>query len=223
MGAFQLNKKILIVEDDKSISNLIKLQLNIASYDTEQVYDGLQSVKIIENGNFDLILLDIMLPGIDGFAIMEKIRCLNIPVIFLTAKDSVVDKVSGLKLGAEDYIVKPFEAIELLARIETVLRRYGKTEDVLSFKNIKIYIKERIVKKDDIIVDLTYKEFDLLCLLVRNKNVALTREMLLEKIWDYGFMGGTRTVDMHIGSIRKKLNLNDNIKTVYKIGYRLEI
>lgn len=223
MGAFQLNKKILIVEDDKSISNLIKLQLNIASYETEQVYDGLQSVKIIENGNFDLILLDIMLPGIDGFAIMEKIRCLNIPVIFLTAKDSVVDKVSGLKLGAEDYIVKPFEAIELLARIETVLRRYGKTEDVLSFKNIKIYIKERIVKKDDIIVDLTYKEFDLLCLLVRNKNVALTREMLLEKIWDYGFMGGTRTVDMHIGSIRKKLNLNDNIKTVYKIGYRLEI
>ncbi len=218
-----MNKKILIVEDDKSISNLIKLQLNIASYETEQVYDGLQSVKIIENGNFDLILLDIMLPGIDGFAIMEKIRCLNIPVIFLTAKDSVVDKVSGLKLGAEDYIVKPFEAIELLARIETVLRRYGKTEDVLSFKNIKIYIKERIVKKDDIIVDLTYKEFDLLCLLVRNKNVALTREMLLEKIWDYGFMGGTRTVDMHIGSIRKKLNLNDNIKTVYKIGYRLEI
>lgn len=198
-----MNKKILIVEDDKSISNLIKLQLNIASYDTVQVYDGIESIKLIENERFDLILLDVMLPGMDGFAIMEKIKHLNVPVIFLTAKDSVIDKVSGLKLGAEDYIVKPFETIELLARIETVLRRYGKTADVLSIKDIKIYVQERIVKKNDKIIDLTFKEFDLLCLLIRNKNVAMSREMILETIWEYDFMGGTRTVDMHIGSIQK--------------------
>lgn len=217
-----MKQKILIVEDDLAISNLIKLNLNIANYETIQSYDGSEALKIIETESLDLILLDVMLPNVDGFTLMNKIRHLNIPVIFLTAKNSVIDKVHGLKLGAEDYIVKPFAAIELLARIETVLRRYGKTTDLLEFKNIKIYLKERIVKKDDTVVDLTLKEFDLLCMLVQNKNIALTREAILEKVWEFDYVGETRTVDMHIGTLRKKLNLNDNIKTVFKVGYRLE-
>ena len=218
----KLRQKILIVEDDLGISNLIKLNLNIANYETKEVYDGLEAINIIEKEHFDLILLDVMLPGADGFTIIDKIRPLDIPVIFLTAKNSVIDKVNGLKLGAEDYIVKPFEAIELLARIETVLRRYGKSTDMLEFKDIKVYLKERLVKKKDTLIDLTLKEFELLCILVLNKNIALTREMLLEKVWQFDYFGGTRTVDMHIGSLRKKLDLNDNIKTVYKVGYRLE-
>lgn len=217
-----MKQKILIVEDDLAISNLIKLNLNIANYDTMQAYDGDEALTIIQKEPFDLILLDVMLPSVDGFTIMDKIRHLNIPVIFLTAKNSVIDKVHGLKLGAEDYIVKPFEAIELLARIETVLRRYGKATDLLEFKNIKIYLKERIVRKGGTLVDLTFKEFDLICMLVQNKNIALTRESILEKVWQFDYAGETRTVDMHIGTIRKKLDLNDNIKTVFKVGYRLE-
>lgn len=217
-----MKQKILIVEDDLAISNLIKLNLNIANYETIQSYDGSEALKIIEAEPIDLILLDVMLPNIDGFTLMDKIRPLNIPVIFLTAKNSVIDKVHGLKLGAEDYIVKPFAAIELLARIETVLRRYGKTTDSLEFNNIKIYLKERIVKKDEIAIDLTLKEFDLLCMLVQNKNIALTREAILEKVWEFDYLGETRTVDMHIGTLRKKLDLNDNIKTIFKVGYRLE-
>ncbi len=221
-GVRILKRKILIVEDDLGISRLIKFNLNIANYETKEVYNGLEAINIIEKEHFDLILLDVMLPDADGFTIMDKIRYLDVPVIFLTAKNSVIDKVNGLRLGAEDYIVKPFEAIELLARIETVLRRYGKIKDILEFKDIKIYLKERIVKKNDKIVDLTHKEFELLCILAQNKNVALTREMLLERVWQFDYFGGTRTVDMHIGSIRRKLDLNDNIKTIYKIGYRLE-
>ncbi|WP_055668838.1 response regulator transcription factor [Desnuesiella massiliensis] len=217
-----MKQKILIVEDDLAISRLIKLNLDIANYDSKEVYDGLEAINIIEKEQFDLILLDVMLPNIDGFTIMTKIEHLNIPVIFLTAKNSLFDKVNGLKLGAQDYIVKPFEAMELLARIETVLRRYGKVKDILEIKDIKIYLKERIVKKNGQLVDLTLKEYELLLILMKNKNIALTREMLLESVWQFDYFGGTRTVDMHIGAVRKKLDLNDNIKTVYKIGYRLE-
>lgn len=217
-----MKQKILIVEDDLAISRLIKLNLDIANYDSKEVYDGLEAINIIKKEQFDLILLDVMLPNIDGFTIMTKIEHLNIPVIFLTAKNSLFDKVNGLKLGAEDYIVKPFEAMELLARIETVLRRYGKAKEILEFKDIKIYLKERIVKKNGQLVDLTLKEYELLLILMKNKNIALTREILLESVWQFDYFGGTRTVDMHIGAVRKKLDLNDNIKTVYKIGYRLE-
>ena len=217
-----MKQKILIVEDELAISRLIKLNLDIANYDSKEVYDGFEALDIIEKEKFDLILLDVMLPNIDGFTIITKIEHLNIPVIFLTAKNSLFDKVNGLKLGAEDYIVKPFEAMELLARIETVLRRYGKAKEILEFKDIKIYLKERIVKKNGELVELTLKEYELLLILIQNKNIALTREMLLERVWQFDYFGGTRTVDMHIGAVRKKLDLNDNIKTVYKIGYRLE-
>lgn len=213
---------ILIVEDDEAISNLIKINLNMAGYESTQIFDGLEALNLIKEKSFDLILMDIMLPGMDGFEVIKKIRNLNIPVIFLTAKNGLADKVTGLKSGAEDYIVKPFETVELLARIEVVLRRYSKNNNCIEFKNLKIYEEERIIKKDNRTIDLTLKEFELIVMLVKNKNMALSREYLLEKIWGYEYMGETRTIDTHIQKIRKKLDLTDNIKTVYKIGYRLE-
>ncbi len=217
-----LGKKICIVEDEKGISNLIKVHLEIAGYEGKQVFDGIEALNLIESEKFDLILLDVMIPNIDGFSLMKKISHLNIPVIFLTAKDAVLNKVEGLKLGAEDYIVKPFEAIELLARIEVVLRRYGKNDSVIQFKDLTILLDERTIKKEGKTIELTLKEYDLLVLLVQNKNMALSREQILERVWGYEYLGETRTVDTHVQKLRKKLDLNDNIKTVFKIGYRLE-
>ncbi|MGH4122264.1 MAG: response regulator transcription factor [Clostridium sp.] len=216
-------EKILIVEDDPTISDIIKLNLNIVNYNTKQAYDGQEAIELIEKEKFDLIILDVMIPKMDGFGVMEKIKHIDVPVIFLTARDSLADRVKGLKMGADDYIVKPFETIELLARVEAVLRRYGKKSNKLVIKNVDIYIQERIVKYEGEIVDLTMKEFELLKLLVENKGIALSREKILEKIWGYDYLGETRTVDMHIQKLRKKLNLEERIKTVYKIGYRLEI
>lgn len=216
-------ERILIVEDDVTISDLIKLNLNMLNYKTKQVYDGQEALILVEDEKFDLILLDVMLPKIDGFSLMEKIKYRDIPVIFLTAKESISDKVRGLKLGADDYIVKPFESIELLARVEAVLRRYGKrSNSLIKFKDLEIYLEERIVKKNGEIVELTLKEFELIKLLVENKGIALSREKILERVWGFDYFGETRTVDMHIQKLRKKLGLWDEINTVYKIGYRLE-
>ncbi|EES50168.1 response regulator transcription factor [Clostridium botulinum] len=213
---------VLIIEDDEAISNLIKINLSMVGYKSKQLFDGLEAFNLLKEEPFDLILMDIMLPGMDGFELMKKIKDLNIPVIFLTAKNGLADKVTGLKSGAEDYIVKPFETVELLARIEIVLRRYSKNSNCIEFENLKIYEEERLIKRDDETIDLTLKEFELMVLLVKNKNMALSREYLLEKIWGYEYMGETRTIDNHIQKLRKKLDIADNIKTVYKIGYRLE-
>lgn len=218
-----MRKRILIVEDEEAISNLIKLNLTLANYETVQVYDGISAKEQIEEGKFDLVLLDVMIPIIDGFTLMKYIHSFDIPVIFLTAKRSVEEKVMGLRLGAEDYIVKPFETIELIARIETVLRRFEKSQSIMTFKDITIYTKEHIVKKGNEIVDLTKKEFELLCLLTQNKNIVLSRATLLEKVWSFDYEGESRTVDMHIRALRKKLDLQEQIKTVYKVGYRLEM
>lgn len=215
-------EKILIVEDEPAISDLIKLNLKMVGYETKQVYTGTQAIDQVEKEEFDLILLDVMLPELDGFSIIEKIKYKDIPVIFLTAKSSVADKVKGLKMGADDYIVKPFESIELLARVESVLRRYGKKKDILVFGDLEIHLDKMIVKKGGNIIDLTLKEFELLNLLVQNKGIALSREKILEKVWGYDYLGETRTVDIHVQRIRKKLDLEEKIKTVYKIGYRLE-
>ncbi|MFL0252473.1 response regulator transcription factor [Clostridium neuense] len=214
--------KILIVEDDTAISNLIKLNLNISNYKSIQAYDGEEALKLIKNGKFDLLLLDVMLPKIDGFTIFQKVKKLNIPTIFLTAKASVVDKVYGLKLGADDYITKPFEGIELLARIENTLRHYSKKGNIFLYKNIEINVDERKVKVDGRDVNLTLKEFELLLFLIQNKNSVLTREKILENVWNYDYYGETRTVDNHIQRIRKKLDLKNEIKTIFGLGYRLE-
>ncbi|BBI34109.1 response regulator transcription factor [Cohnella abietis] len=217
-----MQKKILIVEDDIHISKIIKMNLNLVNYATTEVYDGLAALEIVKQEKFDLILLDVMIPKLDGFALMEKIQAYSIPVIFLTAKNSVYDKVNGLKLGADDYMVKPFEAIELLARIETVLRRYGKDERVIKFHNLQVDLDKREVIMQGKPIEMTPKEYDLLVVLLKNKNIALSREQFIDKVWGGDYYGETRTVDMHIKTLRKKLQLQEHIKTIYKIGYRLE-
>lgn len=215
-------EKILIVEDDVAISDLVKLNLEMVNYKAVQCFDGEQALKLVNEESFDLIILEVMIPKIDGFTLMEKIKHMDIPVIFLTAKDSLSDKIKGLKMGADDYIVKPFELIELLTRVEVVLRRYGKKKNILYFKDLEIHLQERILKKDNKLIDLTLKEYELIKLLIENKNIALSREKILEKVWGYNYLGETRTVDAHIQKLRKRLNLNDEIKTIYKVGYRLE-
>ncbi|WP_373889719.1 response regulator transcription factor [Paludicola sp. MB14-C6] len=214
--------KILIVEDEKSISDLIKMNLTDEGYKCTCAYDGQEAADIIENNLFDLILLDIMLPKIDGYELIEYINTYDIPVIFLTAKSSVTDKVKGLKAGAEDYMTKPFEIAELLARVETVLRRYNKALQVISFADITIDTAAHIVMKNGEVINLTAKEFDVLLFLVRNKNKALYRSQIYMNVWGEDYNGDSRTVDLHVQRIRKKLLLEDKIVPVYKIGYRLE-
>ncbi len=215
--------KILIVEDEKPISDLIKMNLVDEGYDCTCAYDGQQAADIIEKTSFDLVLLDIMLPKIDGYELIEYINAYDIPVIFLTAKANVADKVKGLKAGAEDYMVKPFEIAELLARVETVLRRYNKTVQEINLFDIQIDIPSRVVTKGGEPVNLTAKEYDLLVLFAKNKNIALYRDQIYSKVWGDKYLGNSRTVDLHVQRMRKKLGLEDKIVAVYKIGYRLEV
>ncbi|MDF3000409.1 MAG: yycF 2 [Bacillota bacterium] len=214
--------KILIVEDEAAISNLIRTNLNDAGYRCTCAYDGLLASNMIEKERFDLVLLDIMLPKMDGYELLEYIKTMEIPVIFLTAKSSVDDIVKGLKLGAEDYLAKPFEIIELLARVETVLRRYNKNARFLILHDISIDTLSRIVKKNEEIINLTNKEYELLLLFVRNKDIALFRDRIYERIWGDEDMGDSRTVDLHVQRLRKKIKWEDKLVAVYKIGYRLE-
>ena len=174
--------KILVVEDERAISDLIRLNLTKAGYSCTALYDGKSAADILETHTFDLILLDIMLPEINGYELMEFIRPMGIPVIFITAKSSLDDKMKGLTSGAEDYLVKPFEIVELLARINIVLRRYNKASKELSFRNIRADIQNRTVTMDGNPVELTPKEFDLLVMFLRNINITLYRERLYESV-----------------------------------------
>lgn len=214
--------EILIVEDDPNIARSMEATLSIAGYHSSVCADGKEAVERILQNSYDLILLDIMLPGLDGFSVLEQIRFREIPVIFLTALQDVTDKVRGLRLGAEDYIVKPFEALELLARIEVILRRYHKEETILRYQEICMDMERHIVTSAGREVSLTPKEFDLLALFIRNLDIAVTRERLLSAIWGYEFEGESRTVDIHVRQIRKKLNLEERLITIPKLGYRLE-
>lgn len=212
--------QILVVEDEHSISNLIKINLTRAGYACDCAYDGLAAVDMLDKKPYDLVLLDIMLPGADGYEIMDYIAPLEIPVIFLTAKASVADRVKGLRMGADDYLTKPFEIIELLTRVESVLRRYHKTEQVLTEGDLVVDTASRTVTKKGETISLTKKEFDLLLLFVRNKNIALYRETIYERIWGGEYMGDSRTVDLHVQRMRKKAGLEEQIQTVYRVGYR---
>ncbi|MGI6663941.1 MAG: response regulator transcription factor [Christensenellaceae bacterium] len=214
--------KILIVEDERAISHLIQVNLEDAGCLCEVAFDGKQAADKIEASVYDLILLDIMLPHIDGYELLEYVKTLDMPVIFITAKAGVEDRIKGLKLGADDYITKPFQVGELLARVEAVLRRMGKSAQNLEAHDVEVNVESRIVKKAGIPIELTVKEFDLLVELLRNKNVALPREKLYEMVWKEPFIGETRTLDSHIQRLRRKLDWNDYIKTVFRIGYRLE-
>ncbi len=216
--------KILIVEDEIAISDLIKIELTSRGYICEVANEGNLACNLIEAKNYDLILLDIMIPNVDGFELLNYIKQIsNTPTIFLTAKNLTKDKVKGLKNGADDYITKPFAIEELCARIEAVLRRYNKLNEVLKIDDVEVNIVSRIVKKGSKIINLTPKEFDLLVLLIQNKNFALYREVIFEKVWGESLEFETRTLDLHIQRLRKKLGWKDKIKTVYKIGYMLEI
>jgi len=216
-------KKILIVDDEKPINDLIEMNLSEAGYICTSAYDGIEACDILENERFDLVLLDIMLPGANGYEVLDYIKPLNIPVIFLTAKGSTEDKVKGLKLGADDYLTKPFEIVELLARVESILRRAGKTQTEIEVDDIIIDTRSRSVRRGSREIALTMKEFELLLLFARNKNIALFRETLYENVWGSDFMGDSRTVDLHVQRLRKKLHWEDKIKAIYKVGYRLEV
>ncbi|WP_313163447.1 response regulator transcription factor [Sedimentibacter sp.] len=215
--------KVLIVEDQAAIRELIAINLTRMGYDCTVAHNGKIAADLIEENTYDLILLDIMLPEIDGYELIKYIEPMSTPVIFITAKGSLKDRVKGLHMGADDYIVKPFETEEMIARVESVLRRVGKGKTLFEIGNVKIDIIQRIVKKDDQPVLLTVKEFDLLVMLVQNKNIVLYRERLYEKVWSEEWQGNTRTIDLHIQRLRKKLDWADKIQTVYKLGYRLEV
>lgn len=212
---------IMIVEDEIPINALIKKNLELVGHNCFSVYNGADAVDAVEKHNYDLILLDVMLPELDGFEVFEQIP--GIPTIFLTAKGSLTDRVKGLTMGADDYLSKPFEMLELLARVDAVLRRTKKGDKDFEFDNVKIDFNSRQIFLDGGIVDCTPREFELLEALVVNRNIALSREKLLDLAWGYDYEGNTRTVDVHIQKLRKKLGLEERIKTVYKLGYRLEI
>lgn len=215
--------RILIVEDDNAITDLIAINLQYTGYEYHVIPDGGEAVSALtKDHSFDLALLDIMLPGIDGFELMEHLKKYNIPVIFLTAKTDVSSKIQGLRGGAEDYIVKPFEVLELLVRIEKVLDRTGKLDRVFIFKDIVVNQDNHTVTRQDAIIPLKPMEFELLAMLVKYKNRTLPRERLLNEIWGIDYVGGTRTVDVHIAQLRKKLDLYAELRSIPKIGYRLE-
>ena len=213
---------ILVVEDDEAIAHLICVSLSAEGYRCTCARDGMEGADYIERQSFDLVLLDIMLPEVDGYELLEFIKPTGTPVIFLTAKGSIEDKVRGLRAGADDYLPKPFQIGELLARVEAVLRRLGKGERQLEVGDVSVRLDSRQVLKSGVALTLTVKEFDLLVELMRNRNIALYREQLYEKVWKEPFNGETRTLDSHIQRLRKKLGWEDRIRTVFRIGYRLE-
>lgn len=218
-----MSNRILVVEDDPSISDFIANNLQYTGYEYAVFANGSDAAQhLLQEHAFDLALLDVMLPGIDGFELMEHLKRHYIPVIFLTAKADLSSKIKGLRDGAEDYIVKPFEVLELLVRIEKVLDRMGKLNRILHFKDLTVYLEDHSVKRLGEEVDLKPLEFDLFAMLVRYRNRTLPRERLLNEIWGIDFIGGTRTVDVHVANLRKKLDLHEELKTISKIGYRLE-
>ena len=218
--------KILIVEDEKPIRNLIKRNLELMGHICMEASDGDEAAEIIMENPFDLMVFDVMLPGKDGFELLELVRIRMkrpTPVIFLTAKESIDDRLKGLSLGADDYISKPFVLRELLLRVQAVLRRTMKEEESLFFDDIEVRFSSKKVFRKGLEVCLTPKEYCLLETLILNRNIVLSREKLLTLVWGYNYEGESRTVDVHIRQIRAKLDLKDRLKTLYKMGYRFEL
>lgn len=221
-----MRPNILIVEDDQPIAELVEMTLNVSGYGTRICGNGAQALDFIKEEVFSLVVLDVMLPGLDGFSLLEALQAQGVtqpPVLFLTARLDVKDRVRGLRLGAEDYLLKPFHPVELQARVEGILRRHRLASEQYRALDIVLDLGSRKVQKAGQDVDLTPQEYELLALLMRHKNMALSREQLLQAAWGYDYLGGTRTVDMHIQRLRAKLGWERVIKTVYKLGYRLEV
>ena len=214
---------VLIVEDEKPISNLIRMSLTKEGFQCTCVHDGAAAADLLEQNAYDLILLDVMLPEVDGFELMEYIRPMEIPVIFLTAKGAVADKVKGLRLGAEDYIVKPFDTVELLARIDVVLRRYRKCDMVLEVGGVKIDTASMRVWRGEEEINLTKTEYDLLLLFARNPRRAMYRETIYERVWGGDYPFGSKAVDLHVQRLRRKVGWENTLRAVNKVGYRLEV
>lgn len=212
--------RILILEDEKAINDLIALNLSMVGHTAVQAFTGKDALKAAEETPFDLLIIDVMLPDTNGFSVYEKLK--DMPAIFVTALGETADKVKGFERGADDYIVKPFEMTELLLRVEAVLRRTHRSDSRYRIDDLLIDFEAKTVTKDGVPVDLTLQEYALLETLVKNRNIALTRQRLMREAWDISFMGESRTVDVHIQRIRKKLGLEDRIKTVYRLGYRFE-
>ncbi|RNB78095.1 DNA-binding response regulator [Brevibacillus nitrificans] len=215
---------ILLAEDDSSIAKLLHMALTASGYCCRIAEDGHRAKQLLVDGRYDLALLDIMLPGLDGYQLLDICKENDVPVIFVTAKTNVTDKVHGLRLGAEDYIAKPFELLEVLARVEVVLRRRtSETGERLLVADVQVDCIGRKVYKMGELITLTPKEYELLAFLLQNPNIAFSRESLLRQVWGYDFYGSTRTVDTHILNLRTKLGLSNYIQTVHKVGYRLEL
>lgn len=215
--------RILAVDDERPIAELLRLSLSRAGYQCVCAYDGIEAADLIERERFDLILLDIMLPGIDGFELMEYIRSIGTPVIFLTAKNAVSDRVKGLRMGAEDYIVKPFDVLELLARVDGVLRRHGKLKTSIQIGELEINTLSMQVRRRGAEIPLTHKEYELLLLFAQNPGVVLSKTTIYERIWGGEYPETTRTVELHIQRMKKKVGWDAQIRPVYGMGYRLEV
>ncbi len=215
----------MIVEDDRRINELIRRTLAMTGHKGLTAFTGREVLSALGKKNIDLLLLDIGLPDMDGFALMKQISedYADIPVICVTARDEVPDRVKGLKGGAEDYIVKPFAMEELLARINVVLRRFHREQNIYHIRDVEVDLAGAVVKKGGVPVELTNREYELLKILLANQNIALSRERLLDLAWGRDFYGDDRTVDVHIRRIRKKLGMEQDIKTIFKYGYRLEM
>ncbi|WP_265459420.1 response regulator transcription factor [Enterococcus sp. HY326] len=214
---------ILIVEDEQNINQLVSLSLETVGHHCLQAFNGMEALALLANQAFDLIILDIQLPDILGYELMPTLQRLKIPVIFLTARSEVADRVKGLNLGAEDYLIKPFAIDELLARVQVVLRRFQVTQEVFTLDNLKVLLTERKVFLNEEPLELPPQEFNLLAVFIQYKNMALSREQLLEQAWGLDYLGDIRTVDVHVQRLRKKLKLEDKLITVFKVGYRLEV
>lgn len=218
-----MSNRILIVKDDSSIADSIALNLRYVGYEYKVFDDGAEAAESLASDHlFDLALLDIMLPGIDGFELLSHMKKYNIPVIYMTAKTDSESEVRGLKEGAEDYIVKPFEVVTLLVRIEKVLERTGRINRIYRFHDIVLDAENRTVTKAGEEVSLPPLEFDVFSLLIRNKNRTVSRERILNEIWGEDFFGDVWTVDVCVANVRKKLQFTDEIRTIPKTGYRLE-
>jgi Response regulators consisting of a CheY-like receiver domain and a winged-helix DNA-binding domain len=224
------NEKILIVDDEEHIRELISFNLKNNGYETITADNGNEAIKIIADESIKLVILDLMLPGIDGYEVCKKVRygskTSDIPIIMLTAKSEELDKILGLELGADDYMTKPFSIRELTARVKALLRRttIQPVTEKYSFGNVVINFDKHKVTKDGKIIELTLKEFELLVILIKNKGRVMTRDFLLDKIWGYEYIGETRTVDVHIRHLRQKIEEDDSspeyIETIRGIGYR---
>lgn len=218
-----IKNRILVVEDDKAISDAIVLNLQYSGYKCSVFDNGKEAAESLQTDySYDLALLDIMLPEMDGFDLYDYMKQYEIPVIYITAKSDTASEIKGLRSGAEDYIIKPFDILTLLVRIEKVLERLGKLDQIVRVKDITIDTKNRIVIKDGKEISLKPMEFEVFALLAKHKKRTVSREKLLNEVWGADFFGDTHTVDVHISSIRKKLGLSDIIKTIPKYGYRLE-